>query len=290
MDDRQSNRLTDAGLKTFFNRLFPRGFAGADVQAELAPQGWEKSPLLACFHPSPEHAFQESLQMRRNIEELIRIRREREPDNPRLAPKPEPTLEEVRAKWQETPVKTTEELTELVGLCLWDVFSDNHEVIAADGRVVDIGSFRDAAGFIAEYISGPSEDLWSMDYCQFSWGTIWIAQRADLTPVYAMIFRRLQAPGGADWEYHFPEMGLVDLSPLREAAKPAKPENHSPSEAFAAEQEEHERQGELERVRAELADIHEQSRREAMDRPPPATVRAFQEVLGRDPKGWPPVP
>lgn len=284
-DDRP--RLTDAELKEFFDRLFPHGFAGADVLAELAPEGWEKSPLLACFHPSPEQVFQESLQMHRNIEGLVRIRREREPDNPKLAPKPEPTLAEVRAEWQDTPVKTAEEVTQLVGLCLWDVFSDNHEVIAADGRVVDIGSFRGAAGFIAECVSGPNDDWRNMDYCQFYMGTIWIGQRTDLTPVYRMIFRRLKALA-ADWEYHFSELGVVDMAPLRTALEQQKPEDYSPSEAFAKEQAEQERQEELDRVRAELAEGNAQARREAMALPPPATVRAYEEVFGREPKGWPP--
>ena len=35
-----------------------------------------------------------------------------------------------------------------------------------------------------------------------------IGQRADLVPVYAMIFSRLKAVG-ADWIYHFPELGVV---------------------------------------------------------------------------------
>lgn len=287
MKDDHAKRMEDAELKAFFGRLFPHGFAGADVLAELAPEGWEKSPLLACFHPSPEQVFQESLQMHRNIEELVRARRAREPDNPELVPKPEPTLEAVRAEWEDSPVKTAAEVGQLVGLCLWDVFSDNHEVIAEDGRVVDIGSFRGAAGFIAECVSGPNEDLWNMDYCQFYMGTIWIGQRADLTPVYRMIFRRLKALG-ADWEYHFSELGLVDMAPLRAALEKQKPEDYSPSEAFAKEQEEKERQEELERMRAELAEGNAQARHEAMDLPPPSTVRAYEEVFGREPKGWPP--
>jgi hypothetical protein len=49
MDDWQAKRLTDTELKEFFDRLFPHGFTGADVLAEIAPEGWEKSPLLACF-------------------------------------------------------------------------------------------------------------------------------------------------------------------------------------------------------------------------------------------------
>jgi hypothetical protein len=37
----------------------------------------------------------------------------------------------------------------LVGQCLWNILSDNHEVLAADGRVLDIGSFRASGGFLA---------------------------------------------------------------------------------------------------------------------------------------------
>jgi hypothetical protein len=288
VDDWQAKRLTDAELKEFFERLFPHGFAGADVLAEIAPEGWEKSPLLACFHPSVEQVFKERVQIHRNIEELICIRREREPDNPELARKPEPTLEEVRMDWQDKPVNAWEEVIELVALCLWDVFSNNHEVIAADGRVADIGSFRGAARFLVEYLTGPNDDLWNMDYCRFYMGTIWISDRADLTPVYGMIFHRLKALG-ADWEFHFPQLGIMDLSSLRETLEKQKPEEYSPSEAFGKEQEERERQAELERFRAELAEGTAQARREAMDHPPPATVIAYQTVYGCDPKGWPPV-
>ena len=287
VDDWQAKRLTDAELKEFFDRLFPHSFAGADVLAEIAPEGWERSPLLACFHPSVEQVFKEQVRIHRNLEELVRLRREREPDNPKLAPQTGPTLEEVRADWKDEPVNVREEVTELVGLCLWDVFSDNHDVIAADGRGADIGSFRGAGRFLAEYLTGPNDDLWSMDYCRFYMGTIWLSQRADLTPVYAMIFRRLKSLG-ADWEFHFPQLGLVDLSPLREALEQGKPGEYSPSEAFGKEQAERERQEELERFRADLAEGNAQARQAALDGPPPATVRAYQTVYGRDPKGWPP--
>lgn len=278
-------RLGDAEVKEFFDRLFPQGCAGPDVLAELAPEGWEKSPLLACFHPSPEQVWHEAVQRHRNFEEMRGLRRKREPDNPRLAPMQEPTLEEIRNDWKDSPVNASEEVAELVGLCLWDVFSDNHEVIAADGRVVDLGSFRGSAGFLAEYVAGREEDPWGADYVRFYMGTIWIGQRADLTPVYAMIFRRLQALG-ADWEYQFPEIRVVDFG-SRDAG-PGRPEEYSPSEAFAKEQEERARQEELAGVRADLAAIHAEARREAMDRPPPATVRAYQHIYGRDPRGWPP--
>ncbi len=52
-----------------------------------------------------------------------------------------------------------------------------------------------------------------------------------------------------------------------------------PSEAFAKDQEEQERQAELEQARAELAEIHEQAQRGALDRAPPATVRALRTFM-----------
>jgi hypothetical protein len=285
LNDEPRALLTDPELKSLFDELFPHGFAGPDVLAEIAPEGWEKSPLLACFHPSPEQVFKEQVQVHRNLEELFRHRPKPEPNPPAPAPRPEPTLREVQADWKETAMNTSEELTELVGQCLWDVFSDNHEVVAADGRVADIGSFRGSSAFLDEYLAG-NQDPWREGDCmRFYPGTIWTSARADLTPVYSMIFRRLRALG-ADWEYHFPELGVVDLSPLRDELK--KEETYSPSEAFGQEQEERVRREELERMRAALAAAAAQARREAMDRLPPPTVRAYQDIFDRDPPGWPP--
>ena len=286
MDDRRVH-LSDPELKALFDSLFPHGLAGADVLGEIAPESWEQSPLLACFHPSVERVFEERMQMHRNFEELRRARSRR--DNVVEAHDgslPEPTLEDVRREYQPQPVRQDEELTELVGLCLWDVFSDNHDVVAVDGRVADIGSFRGASAFLDEYVSHDSRDRWrDGDYMRFYMGTIWISGRADLTPVYAMIFGRLRSLG-ADWMYHFPEIGLVDLGPLGTDAE--LPTGYSPSQALAAELKERERQAEVERFRAELADMNARAREEAMDHPPPATVRAYRHVYGRDPRGWPP--
>ena len=87
------------------------------------------------------------------------------------------------------------EVTNLVGLCLWDTFSDNHEVIAADGRLADIGSFRGAGAFIDEHLTRDRNGWYEGDYLRFYMGTIWIAQRADLAPVDAMIFFKAQGSG-----------------------------------------------------------------------------------------------
>lgn len=140
-------RLPDPELHALFDRLFPGGFAGADVLAEIAPEGWERSPLLACFHPSVEQVFEEQLTIHRNLEALRRVR---DGGNPPAESEQEPTLDNVRREYEPAPVCEQEEVTELVGLCLWDVFSDNHDVMTADGRIADIGSFRGAGAFLDE--------------------------------------------------------------------------------------------------------------------------------------------
>lgn len=76
-------------------------------------------------------------------------------------------------------VKPDDELTELVGRRLWDIFSDNHEVIAADGRVADIGSFRGASAFLDECASGIRGTWREGDYMRFYLGTIWMSDGRD---------------------------------------------------------------------------------------------------------------
>jgi hypothetical protein len=284
MDERQEKRLTDRELYALFDRLFPDGFAGADVLAEIAPEGWERAPLLACLHPSVEQLFEERVAIHRNLEEWRRLARRRK-GSAALEPRPDPTLDDVRREYEPSPVNQEEEVTELVGLCLWDVFSDNHDVIADDGRVADIGSFRGAGAFLDEYLTRDQEGWSDGDYMRFYMGTIWISRRADLMPVYAMIFRRLKA-AGADWVYHFPEIGLVELALADDADKPG--DRYSVSQAAVAELEAQKRRTEIERFRTELREANARAREEAMDRPPPATVRAYQQVYGRDPRGWPP--
>lgn len=58
--------MTETEMHALFDRMFPLGFSGQDVLDELAPEGWEQSPLLACFHPSVEQVFKERLMFHRN--------------------------------------------------------------------------------------------------------------------------------------------------------------------------------------------------------------------------------
>ncbi|HEY7494981.1 MAG TPA: hypothetical protein VIH59_28250 [Candidatus Tectomicrobia bacterium] len=197
MHDSTVHCYTDAECEAEFAHLFPHGFAGRDVLDEIAPGGWEQSPLMATFHPSLEQVYEEAVQLHRNLQSFPWHAKDRPPES-------EPTREEVAQRYQEEPIDTACEVRELVGKCLWDVFSDNHDIIGPDGRLVDIGSFRGAGGFIAECINRQTGKR-EYDYIDFYMGTIWIARRADLTPVYRMIFRRLKARGH-DWRYASSEL------------------------------------------------------------------------------------
>ena len=283
MMDFDSNSYSEADLEAEFDRLFPQGFAGPDVLQELAPGGWENSPLLAVFHPSMAQTYEESLRFHRNMCQL------RGPNDRRPMP-PEPTRDEVARDFRERPIEVEREVRELVGQCLWDVFSESHEVAAPDGRVLDLGSFRASGGFLAEILNrqlGAEQ----YDYLDFYMGTIWVAQRADLTPVYRMIFGRLRSRR-LDWIYHFPRLYAVDLRPLKEALdQKDEPDwlNYSPSEALAKEEEQKERDRELAELRESLDEGYRQAIEEALKAPPPATVRAYEAVYGHFPRGWPPV-
>ena len=282
MWDDPSKQFTDAECEAVFAQLFPTGCAGDDVLREIAPEGWEQSPLLAVFHPSIDQVYRERVQVHENFESL--------PCRDKNAPiKPASTREAVAREFRETPVQLPDELRDLVAHCLWDVFSDNHEVIGADGRVVDIGSFRGAAAFIADWLNREIVEN-KFDYMDFYMGTIWIRQRADLSRVYRMIFRRLHA-GGFDWVYHFPRLGLVDLRPLRdEIKKQDGPEwqNYSPSASFAQDEEDRRCDHEISDLRANLDRAYRASIENVRHLPPPSTVEAFHAEYGRFPRGWPP--
>jgi hypothetical protein len=263
------------------------------------------SPLFACFHPKPEVRYAESLEFSRNLKNIGAVLGRRKGVVAQALPakpeEPEPTFEEFLAK---NPVvslklsseKAIEEAAELLGLCLWDVFSDNHKVIAADGRVVDLGSFRGSAGVITDFFEGSlgieeeSEDGISGDWdyfdcMRFYMGSFWRGRRADLEPVYRLIFRRLKALGG-DWTYSFPRLYMMDCGLREEEAGSA----YDPSAALAKEAERKARADKIRQMRRMMDRETLAAKREARRNEPPATVLAYQQVFGSFPTCWPPDP
>lgn len=271
-------RYDDDELHAEFVALFPLGWAGADVMRELNPDGGTATEL---------------------------------------------------AEASDEPAR---DLQERVGRCLWDIFCDNHDVLAEDGRKVDLGSMRGGGGFLAEVLNkqdGPKpaprpempDDLMKMlrgnaeqdeatsafmaemikdmvgdggyTYLDFYMGTSMGGGEIDLAPVYTMIFRRMNARG-LDWKYSFPRVYAVDMRPLKkqldEQAKGDEPEwaGYDPSAALAVEQDESKKDEEIAALRSSLDKGYREAVEASRDRPPPATVRAYEAVYGRFPEGWPP--
>jgi hypothetical protein len=294
--------LNEQEAMAFLGSLFPGGLKDPALIAELCPEDWENSPLFACYHPSPEVSYEENLAFSRNLKNLFPLRKRKAGEPAELPPdEPEPTYEEFLAKNppRDTPISAEESIdepAELLGHCLWDVFSDNHKVVASDGQIVDLGSFRGSAGVIADFFEGmpgkadgTEDGSWSAwdcsDYMRFYMGTWWLTRRADLTPVYRLIFRRLKLLG-ADWTYSFPRLHVIDFGTREEDSDSA----YDPSAAFQKEAERKARAEELRKLRWKMDRDTLAAKREARRNEPPATVRAYQEAYHTFPPGWPPDP
>lgn len=278
-DDRPSH--SQEACAQLLNRFL---LAPQELLHAFTPEGWERSPLLRIFHPTPEQLRAEAERMRRNLAELWgrskpddTESRGHEPQEPREPGEPEEPA-------APRTVKPEREVVELLGCALWDVFSDNHTVVDAEGKAYDLGSFRASGGFIAEAINRRYPGLGARyDYIDFYMGTALCADRADLRPVYRWIFTRLKE-ASCDWIYTFPRLYLVDL------AGPGQDDDmlrHDPSEAVRAELEEADRAEKLEDLAEDLEHAHEEAVRSARHAPLPAIVAAYREVCGALPEGWP---
>jgi hypothetical protein len=216
-----AERLTEAQCWDMFQRLFPNGLDDPALVKELAPEGWDRSPLLLVCHPTAEQVYEETLKIRENLRSLLK----REPASPEAdSPLTLDSIKQDMVCHAENPV---EECADLLGNCLWDVFSDNHEVITAEGTLVDMGSFRGAASFIADFRhrrTCTQESLGDRgDYIEFYMGTVAVRHRADLTPVYELIFSRMRQIG-LSWQYVHPRLYAIDLSSLADPAEDDTPE------------------------------------------------------------------
>jgi hypothetical protein len=186
---------------------------------------------------------------------------------------------------QETAIAN---LRHMVGLCLWDILSDNHDLILSDRRVVHLGSFRVAAGIISDFAAGERSIGFRSgeDYLDFYMGTWAIKDRNALKPIYRYIFSRLRECG-VDWKYSFPRLQVIRLEP-QEDHTAENFESYDPSASFAAEQKEQAENEEYVRMREELEKLYQESIELARSKPPPETVQAYFEAFGRWPSGWPP--
>jgi len=290
MFESENDEYTEDELFEAFDTLFPQGFAGSDVFAEIAPNGWKESPWAGAVRREPDPMAQEMAQSLRAMENW-------KPGEPMpVFPSFDDLSERMKAMAERplpeaVPADPEEEVREMVGRCLWDIFSDNHDVTDAEGRKLHLGSHRGSAGFLAQYLNRQSAAE-TYFYLDFYMGNGMADEKESLAPIHRMIFRRLKAHG-FDWEYSFPRLGLVDFRPLKEAMDREKNpeaewENYDPEASMQKEEENREKDEEIAEMRAKLDEGYRESVEASRDQPPPATVLAYEAVFGEFPKGWPP--
>lgn len=172
-------------------------------------------------------------------------------------------------------LRTTNEdraaLAERMGLGLWDIFSDNNDVLAPDGRCAHLGSFRASAGEIADWINDALGNR-RFGYMDFYMGTTVFHGDERIEDLHSLIFRRLREKG-FDWRHVFSALCLIDFGP------PDGP--YDPAKAFAREREGDE-------MRRRIDEINRDSIEKLRAAPPPPVIRAYRSVFGRFPEGWPP--
>ena len=180
-------------------------------------------------------------------------------------------------------INTHDELIQILGNAIWDIFSDNHEVIAEDDKIYNFGSFRGTGSTIADFINEhyPLSEG-KLNYMDFYMGTIGISNRASLLPFYKHIFMVLKKYN-CNWRYSFPKLGLVSF-------KQEEPENSNPADynpLLAMQKELANEKSEVDNLQAELDKIYEHEFEEAKYKPLPLTVQAYQEIYGILPEGHP---
>lgn len=244
----------------------------AELLAAWAPGGWERSPLHQVFHPPSEQLATEQAAILKNLQRTFGVTPALE-DDPAGAP------------IVERPVQPEREVIELLGLALWDVFSDNNTVHDRSGMPYALGSFRSSAGFIADAINerypGTADGY---SYIDFYMGTMTIGRRADLTPVYSWIFERLRG-AGCDWAYTFPRVHVIHFDPPPPTEEMIASD---PSEVIRAELAAAAEAEERWVFEQNLREAHNEAVLEARAGPPPTVVSAYARVFGGLPEGWPP--
>ncbi len=60
---------TEGESDKLFAGLFPNGFAGEDVLAEIAPEGWSQSTLRFVFHPTVDQVYFEAVQTHEDLKD-----------------------------------------------------------------------------------------------------------------------------------------------------------------------------------------------------------------------------
>jgi len=249
-----------------------------DLYKKLAPDGWERSEYVHFLHPTPEQQFEEHKRISSRLNALGKKSTETEEEKYTLNDFTQDDLDNISAY---------EEFLYILGLTVYDVFSNNHEVVGSDNKIYDFGSFRGSAGFIAEFLNQhyPNPNR-CYDYLDFYMGTIWIKSRGDLSPFYEFVFQKLKE-SNCNWNYTFPRIYLIDFKKDTGSSDSPDPEKYNPEVELSKELKMSKRKEETNKLRKKLDEAYEEEFEEAKYKPLETIVKAYKNVYGILPEGHP---
>jgi hypothetical protein len=255
------------------NKIFD---AAPSLLASIAPAGWAKSAYVHLLHPTPEQQFEEHKRISENLKKLSKKHGDEKKDK-QLSDYKEDDLSDIRE---------SEEFIYVLGLSVWDIFSNNHEAFDSSG-VYDLGSFRGSAGFIGDFIDQKFYDnSGKYSYIDFYMGTFVMGERVDLLPIYEFVFRMLKEQK-CDWKYHFPRLYLFNFDNENNNQDKEKPEDYNPGTAVLDDIQKKERKEELKKFEVELESSFHGEYEEAKYKPLIPVVQAYKNVFGKLPDGHP---
>lgn len=249
------------------------------LREALAPEGWDASPLGQYAFASPDEQETRAQDVMDEMNDMLR-----DAGNEPVEDGAREMMFEHMHRRDPAPDVGDTGACDVMGMCLWDVFSDNHRVVDSDGVIYDLGTFRASAGAIAEVLNETYDLGQRYTYLDFYMGASFVEEADDLRPVYEWIFRRLYERD-CNWHYTFPRLYLISFD--REEA-PDDPAAYDPSASVERDLEREEKEEEIDELREELDRMHREAVEEAKEKPPPLVVQAYRSVFGEWPSGWPP--
>lgn len=263
--------VTNVEIIELLNQIFDNS---KTLLASIAPNGWCFSAYTNFFHPTPKQQFEEEKALHERLNKLS---------------KNQTPIKSINLdKYQQDELKDileTEEFQYVLGLSVYDIFSNNHEVYSNDNRVYDLGSFRGSGSFIADFLNNRNLISKNYDYLDFYMGTIWIESRANLLPFYEYIFQILKARK-CDWNYCFPRLYLLNIH-NKESNEAETMLDYKPEKSIANEIERIKEEKEIEKFQNELDSSFQKEYEDATYKPLIPIVQAYKNIYKKLPEGHP---
>jgi hypothetical protein len=244
---------------------------------QLAPKGLKHTELVLFLHPTPKQQLEEYIRISENLNKLTKKTETTEEEK---------SIEDFKQD-DLTEIADYEEFLYILGLSIYDIFSNNHEVICADKKIYDFGSMRGSGRFIADFFNeNLTENSKAYDYIDFYMGTIWIESRGNLIPIYEYIFQKLKHLG-YDWKYSFPRLFLVDPQNISQTSDEDDLKSYKPKKSIEEQLELNEKKKQTKKLQEELDKIHDDAFEDAKYRPLDQVVQAYKNIYGHLPTGHP---